>query len=189
LPVPEVGTARTGQNLKAARLAVQNINDRPVMGGIIGPYSFAGRLFDMTEMMTGILMDPETEKYPNMVVIMNHGKKQVDNELVFVEDKAWPTDVLTRERYYSDKPYNPVWTIKGEEIYFPAETCLPIGNEWFWEDDDEVKAMDDLVKIVESNLENKVNLLLNAPPDKTGKIPEKWIKPLMELKGKMKNKL
>lgn len=130
-----------------------------------------------------------TEKYPNMVVVMNHGKKQVDNELVFMEDKAWPTDVLTLERYYSEKHYNPVWTIKGEEIYFPAETCLPIGNEWFWEDDDEVKAMDDLVKIVESNLENKVNLLLNVPPDKTGKIPEKWIKPLMELKGKIKNKL
>lgn len=130
-----------------------------------------------------------TEKYPDMLVIMNHGKKQVDNELVFLEDKAWPTDVLTLERFYSKKTYNPVWTIKGKEIYFPAETCLPIGNEWFWEDDDEVIAMDDLVKIFEGSLENKVNLLLNVPPDKTGKIPEKWINPLLELKETMKGKL
>lgn len=130
-----------------------------------------------------------TEKYPDMLVIMNHGKKQVDNELVFLEDKAWPTDVLTLERFYSKKTYNPVWTIKGKEIYFPAETCLPIGNEWFWEDDDEVKAMDDLVKIFEGSLENKVNFLLNVPPDRTGKIPEKWINPLLELKERMKGKL
>jgi len=130
-----------------------------------------------------------TEKYPDMVVIMNHGKKQEGDELIFLEDKAWPTDVLTLERYFSIKPYNPVWTVKEKEIYFPAETCLPIGNEWFWEEDDEVKPMDDLVKIFECSLENKINFLLNVPPDKTGQIPEKWIKPLMELKERMKDKL
>ncbi|WP_304388647.1 alpha-L-fucosidase [Mariniflexile sp. AS56] len=130
-----------------------------------------------------------TDKYPDMLVIMNHGKKQKDGELVFLEDKAWPSDALTLERYYSDNPYNPIWTIKGKKTYFPAESNLPIGNEWFWEDDDEVKPMDDLVKIFNGNLDNKVNFLLNVPPDRSGQIPEKWIKPLIELKKRMNHKI
>lgn len=130
-----------------------------------------------------------TEKYPDMLVIMNHGKKKKDGELIFLEDKAWPTDALTLERYYAEKPYDPIWNIKGKETYFPAESNLPIGNEWFWEDDDEVKPMEDLVKIFEGNLNNKVNFLINVPPDRSGQIPEKWITPLMELKKRMGDKL
>lgn len=130
-----------------------------------------------------------TEKYPDMLVLMNHGKKQKGDELIFLEEKAWPSDALTLERYYSDKPYDPIWTIGGKEMYFPAESNLPIGNEWFWEDDDEVKPMEDLVKIFEGNLNSKVNFLLNVPPDRTGQIPEKWIKPLMVLKERMNEKL
>jgi len=127
-----------------------------------------------------------TQKYPDMLVIMNHGHLIKDGDFVFLEDKAWPTDVFTLERFHNGKPYNPIRKIKGKEIYFPAETCLTLGNEWFWEDDDKVKPMEDLVEIFESSFENKINLLLNVPPDRTGQIPEKWIKPLMELKEKMK---
>lgn len=59
LRMPEVGEGRSGQNLLAARLAVKNITDRPVFGGIIGPYSLAGRLYDITDMMMGILLEPD----------------------------------------------------------------------------------------------------------------------------------
>jgi Uroporphyrinogen-III decarboxylase len=59
LEVPKVGAARTAECLKAASLAAQQISDRPVFGGIIGPYSLAGRLVDITEFMTQIFMDPE----------------------------------------------------------------------------------------------------------------------------------
>lgn len=130
-----------------------------------------------------------TNNYPDMLVIMNHGKKQKGDELIFLEEKAWPSDALTLERYYPDKPYNPIWTIKEKKMYFPAESNLPIGNEWFWQDDDKAKPVENLVKIFESNLKNRVNFLLNVPPDKKGQIPEKWINPLMELKEIMKDKL
>jgi uroporphyrinogen decarboxylase len=59
LKMPEIGKGITYENLKAAKLATENITDRPVFGGIIGPYSLAGRLFDITEMMSAILSDPE----------------------------------------------------------------------------------------------------------------------------------
>ncbi len=133
------------------------------------------------------LYDHITERYPDMVVVMNHGQKRSDKELVFLEDKAWPTDVLTLEKYTSNEPYDPVWTIQGEEIYFPAESCYPISGKWFWHDNDEVKPIEDLVEICENSLKNRINLLLNVPPDKTGQIPEKWIDPLMEIKDRMNN--
>ncbi len=60
IKIPEnVGTHRTTQHIKAAKLTSESITDQPVLGGVIGPYSFAGRLFDMTEMMTGILIAPD----------------------------------------------------------------------------------------------------------------------------------
>ncbi len=59
LQVPAIGTARTGEYIKAAGLAAKNITDRPTFAGMIGPYSLAGRLADITEMMTHIMIDPE----------------------------------------------------------------------------------------------------------------------------------
>jgi len=57
--IPDIGEGKTGETLKAAKLAIDNITDRPVFGGIIGPYSLAGRLYGMTEMMPAILSEPE----------------------------------------------------------------------------------------------------------------------------------
>jgi uroporphyrinogen decarboxylase len=59
LKIPEIGEGKTCEHLKAAKLATENITDYPVFGGIIGPYSLAGRLYDITEMMTVILNEPE----------------------------------------------------------------------------------------------------------------------------------
>jgi uroporphyrinogen decarboxylase len=59
LSVPKVGNERTSEYLKAAQIASEKITDRPVFAGIIGPYSLAGRLFDITEMMTLVYIEPE----------------------------------------------------------------------------------------------------------------------------------
>jgi uroporphyrinogen decarboxylase len=60
LAVPQVGEARTGEYIKAAELASKNIKDRPVLGGTIGPYSLAGRLFGMSEIMVASMLEPDT---------------------------------------------------------------------------------------------------------------------------------
>lgn len=51
LAVPRVGDGRTGVCVEAIHLAKQQIADRPVLAGVIGPYSLAGRLCDVTEIM------------------------------------------------------------------------------------------------------------------------------------------
>lgn len=59
LPVPPVGAGRTGETLKCITACV-NCLDKPVLGGMIGPYSLAGRLADMTEFMIMAASEPET---------------------------------------------------------------------------------------------------------------------------------
>ncbi|MCL2463043.1 MAG: methyltransferase, partial [Defluviitaleaceae bacterium] len=59
LALPKVGAGRTGECVKALSLASQEITERPVLAGTIGPFSLAGRLLDMTEIMVDALTDPE----------------------------------------------------------------------------------------------------------------------------------
>jgi uroporphyrinogen decarboxylase len=59
LKVPAVGDGRTGEYAEAVREAKKMINDRPVFAGVIGPFSLAGRLMDMTEIMMLCYEEPE----------------------------------------------------------------------------------------------------------------------------------
>lgn len=59
LRIPQVGAGRTGECIRGIRRACEQITDRPVFAGIIGPYSLAGRLLDMTEIMILCRTDPE----------------------------------------------------------------------------------------------------------------------------------
>ena len=57
--VPKVGAGRTGVCIEGIHKAKALITDRPVFCGVIGPYSLAGRLFDMTELMMECFDSPD----------------------------------------------------------------------------------------------------------------------------------
>jgi len=59
LEIPALNKGRVPQYLKANMLAAKTITDRPVFAGCIGPYSLAGRLYDMSEIMMLIYINPE----------------------------------------------------------------------------------------------------------------------------------
>ena len=59
LAIPEIGAGRTGECLKALKILKEQITDRPVFAGHIGPYSLTGRLMDMTELMVNMTEEPE----------------------------------------------------------------------------------------------------------------------------------
>lgn len=59
LEIPALNKGRVPQYLKANMLAAKAITDRPVFAGCIGPYSLAGRLYDMSEIMMLIYINPE----------------------------------------------------------------------------------------------------------------------------------
>lgn len=59
LAVPKVGAGRTGVYVESIRKAARLINDRPVFAGVIGPFSLAGRLMDVSEAMLYCYDDPD----------------------------------------------------------------------------------------------------------------------------------
>lgn len=59
LQIPGLSWGRLPEYLKANRLAVEFMKERPVFAGCIGPYSLAGRLYDMSEIMVAIYIEPD----------------------------------------------------------------------------------------------------------------------------------
>lgn len=59
LQVPAFGTGRTGLYVEAISKALKLITDRPIFAGVIGPFSLAGRLMDMTQVMINCYEEPE----------------------------------------------------------------------------------------------------------------------------------
>ena len=59
LKVPEVGTGRSGIYVEAIAKVTKMIEDRPVLAGVIGPFSLAGRLLDVSEAMIYCYDDPD----------------------------------------------------------------------------------------------------------------------------------
>jgi len=60
LAVPDLSAGRASLCVEAVRTAKQHITDKPVLAGMIGPYSLAGRLMDVTEIMYLCFDEPET---------------------------------------------------------------------------------------------------------------------------------
>ena len=59
LEVPAIGSGRTQIYIDAIEKACKEITDRPVLAGMIGPYSLAARLFDVSEIMMDCYDDPD----------------------------------------------------------------------------------------------------------------------------------
>ena len=59
LEVPAVGAARSGLYIDSIRRAAEMITDRPVFAGVIGPFSLAARLLDVTEIMMDCYDEPD----------------------------------------------------------------------------------------------------------------------------------
>ncbi|MGN0752895.1 MAG: uroporphyrinogen decarboxylase family protein [Aristaeellaceae bacterium] len=60
LEVPDLTAGRAMLCVEAVRIAKQRITEKPVIAGMIGPYSLAGRLCDVTEIMYLCYDEPET---------------------------------------------------------------------------------------------------------------------------------
>lgn len=59
LVVPKVGAGRTSLYIDAIAQVMNLITDRPVLAGVIGPFSLAGRLMDVTETMIYCYDEPD----------------------------------------------------------------------------------------------------------------------------------
>lgn len=60
LKVPTMDAGRAKVCIEGVRLAKERIKDKPLLAGMIGPFSLAGRLMDVTEIMYICFDEPET---------------------------------------------------------------------------------------------------------------------------------
>lgn len=94
LKVPDVRDGRCGIYIDAIKKAKELICDRPVLAGVIGPFSLAGRLMDVSEAMINCYADPDMvhttlKKCTEFLIkYINEYKKAGANGVVMAEPLA-----------------------------------------------------------------------------------------------------
>lgn len=93
LAIPKVGSFRTGRYIDAIGKAKALITDRPVFAGVIGPYTLAGRLMDISEIMVNCYEEPDMvkaalEKTTEFLIDYVHAYKQAGADGVVMAEPA-----------------------------------------------------------------------------------------------------
>ncbi len=108
LEIPEIGAGRTQIYIDAIEKAVQLITDRPVFAGVIGPFSLAGRLMDVSEAMIYCYDEPDMvhmvlEKVSDFTIkYINEYKKVGANGVVMAEPLAGLLSPALEEEFSCD---------------------------------------------------------------------------------------
>lgn len=81
LQVPDLDQGRIQTALEGIRLAKAQITDKPLLAGMIGPFSLAGRLMDVTEVMYLCFDEPEAvhtvlEKATEFLIRYGHAMQE-----------------------------------------------------------------------------------------------------------------
>lgn len=129
LKIPEVGTARTGIYINAIEKAVNLISDRPVFAGVIGPFSLAARLIDVTEIMMECYDDPDMvhtvlEKVTEFLI--NYCKAYKDagaNGIVMAEPVAGMLSPTLEEEFSSPYVKKIVDSVQDENFILIYHNC------------------------------------------------------------------
>ena len=126
---------------------------------------------------------------PEAVIMMNNG---IGDGARLNYDHSWPTDLLAIERNLPARmgkhgactPWRTIAEWKGQEkpYYIPGEVCDTIGGEWFAINDDRPRGVLELLGMRLICAERGVNLLLNVPPDRCGRIAQPYVEALQTLR-------
>lgn len=96
----------------------------------------------------------------------------------------WPKDLNNGERIPPPAKHNPRIQFKEKTYYIPNEVCdTLLQTRWFWGKDDDPRPARLMWRLYEQSVGQGSNLLLNVPPDNSGRIPEEEIRRLMEVKA------
>lgn len=93
LKVPGIGHGRTSVYLDALTLASKTITEKPLFGCVIGPFSLAGRLCDMSQIFMKLIEEPDMvhtvlEKCTRFLVDYAKAFKDVGAQGIFIAEPA-----------------------------------------------------------------------------------------------------
>lgn len=129
LAIPDIGTARTSECLLAAERCSKEIADRPTLGGLIGPFSLAGRLLDMSKMMLLTAMEPATvhallEKTTTFLVEYAKAFKTTGcGGLIMAEPAAGLISTRMAKEFSYDYIGKIVDAVKDDDFVFVLHNC------------------------------------------------------------------
>ena len=131
LKVPDVASGRTSLYIKAIENVSREIKDRPVFAGVIGPFSLAGRLMDMTEIMANCYDDPDmvnktlekTAEFNTNYIL--EFKKAGANGVVMAEPAAGLLSPGLVEEFSSRYIKKIVSRVKDDDFFFLYHNCGP----------------------------------------------------------------
>lgn len=129
LKIPRVGDCRTGIYIDAIKEAAQIINDRPVLAGIIGPFSLAARLLDVSEIMVDCYDDPDMvhlvlEKCTQFLIEYSKAYKEAGaNGIVMAEPVAGLLSPALEEEFSSPYVKKIVDAVQDESFAMIYHNC------------------------------------------------------------------
>lgn len=133
LNVPDMKAGRLQEYLKANKLASENI-EKPFFSGCIGPFSLAGRLYGMTEIMTGCYMEPDTihlllDKCTNFLIEWCKAlKEQGTNGVLMAEPAAGLLSDDICEEFSSNYVKKVVEAVQDETFILILHNCGNTGQ-------------------------------------------------------------
>lgn len=129
LEVPEIGSGRTSIYIEAIEKAVEMITDRPVFAGVIGPYSLAGRLLDVSQSMIYCYDEPDMvhtvlEKTTEFIIkYINEYKRVGANGVVIAEPLAGLLSPGLAEEFSADYMKKIVDAVQDDEFIVVYHNC------------------------------------------------------------------
>lgn len=129
LEVPEIGAGRTAIYIEAIEKAVKLIEDRPVLAGVIGPFSLAGRLMDVSEAMIYCYDEPDMvhtvlEKVTQFIIKYILEYKRVGaNGVVVAEPLAGLLSPALAEEFSAEYMKKIVDAVQDEEFIVVYHNC------------------------------------------------------------------
>jgi alpha-L-fucosidase len=134
----------------------------------------------------GILYDSVHQLNPRSLVEFNFGVESRDIVGDYTIDVAtqvtWPTDILNSEVSVIKTPFQLQQVYQGKTYELGYESCHTLVGGWFWEPGQSPKSVSNVTGLFNSVSAANGNLLLNVPPDQTGRIPDASVKRLNEIR-------
>lgn len=129
LDIPKVGSGRTGKYIEALRKACVVITDRPVFAGVIGPFSLAGRLMDVSEAMVNCYAEPDMvkitlEKVTSFLISYIKAYKEIGaNGVVIAEPLTGMLSPALAEEFSEPYVKQIVETVQDDEFLVIYHNC------------------------------------------------------------------
>ena len=129
LAVPPVSAGRCLNYVDAIKKAKALIKDRPVFAGVIGPFSLAGRLMDVSEAMVNCYVEPDMvhvvlEKCTEFLInYINEYKKAGANGVVMAEPLAGMLSPVLAEEFSAPYVKKIVSAVQTDDFIVIYHNC------------------------------------------------------------------